>query len=96
MRINQIVIGSDTIAVTYKEVEGMHGSYDYVPRPTIVINSEGPAWLQASTLLHESIHAIDRKYNTLLEEHQVQALEIGLRDLIRQNPKLIEALRASP
>jgi hypothetical protein len=96
MRINEILIGSDRVSVTYKEIEGSHGTYDYVPRPTIVINSEGPAWLQASTLLHESIHAIDRKYNTLLEEHQVQALEIGLRDLIRQNPKLIDALRASP
>ena len=96
MRIFEVIVGSDRIPVLYQPLDGDAGQFEDEPKPRILINELEGEWLQASAILHEALHAIDTRLNIQLTESQVQALEPALRDLIRQNPQLIEELRASP
>ena len=94
--ITELLIGSDRVPVQYLALDGDAGRCDDNPRLTISVRESDAAWLQASTILHEALHAIDMRCNLQLTEQQVQALEPALRDLIRQNPQLIDALRSTP
>ena len=94
--ITELLIGSDRVPVQYLALDGDAGRCDDAPRLTISIRESDPDWQKASTILHEAIHAIDFRCNLKLTEEQVQGLEPALRDLIRQNPQLIDALRSTP
>ena len=96
MRIFTVTVGSDIIPIEYKPLDGDAGEFFQEPTPRIEISELESPWMQASAILHEAIHAIDTRMNTHLTEGQVQALEVAIRDLIRQNPQLIDALRESP
>jgi hypothetical protein len=48
---------------------------------------------EASTLLHETIHAISDSLGLNLSEKQVQGLETGLFDLNSSNPRFFPYLR---
>ena len=63
---------------------------------TIYINTKYPAWDQYSSLLHEVIHAIEDELDIDLKEKQVRALEIGLIQVLRENPRFVKELCKAP
>lgn len=68
----------------------------YARHHAIAINGEDPKWMQAQTLLHESLHLVDAIYNLNLTEGDVGKLEVAITALIRDNPMLVLALVAGP
>ena len=62
----------------------------------IYISTNYPEWAQAATLLHEIIHAIEDELDFELKEKQVRLLEIGLVQVLRENPKFVKELIKMP
>lgn len=87
-RIDAIIIGSRRVPIRYRDEMAEYGLFSESPLEMHIRSAE-PGWKTASTILHESIHAIDAIYNLRLEEEQVAGLEVALVDLIRSNPQLI-------
>lgn len=64
------------------------GECDY-KRSRILLNTDYEASQRRTTLFHEAIHAVDQVYGIGLREEQVRALEVGLLNLIDDNPHLL-------
>lgn len=62
----------------------------------IYISTNYPEWAQYSTLLHEIIHAIEDELDFELKEKQVRLLEIGLVQVLRENPRFVKELMKMP
>ena len=91
-----IKIAGYTIPVVMKKnlkVGGINalGCYQYV-NPKITLNNHMTGQEKAHTLLHEAIHAVDRLYGIGLKESQIARLEVGMGDLIVNNPSLVKEL----
>lgn len=72
--------------------EFLFGTWSQGPIPTITINSSCTEALQARTLLHEVLEAVNDLYGIALQEEQIKALETGLADAISRNPATTVAL----
>lgn len=66
--------------------EFLFGTWEQGPVPSITINSSCTEALQARTLLHEVLEAINDLGGIGLREEQIKALETGLADTIGRNP----------
>lgn len=87
--MNQITILSIPYKIEWHSNLSCFGEVNHKSQ-TIRIDSLIPPHQQLSTLLHESIHAMDWRLKTNLSEEQVYALEAGLFDMLVRNPKLIQ------
>ena len=67
------------------------GAYRYV-NPAIWLNKAIHGQEYAHTLLHESLHALDKMYKIGLTERHIALLEVAIGDLIVNNPKLVKSL----
>ena len=56
----------------------------------ITIKKNQPAILEADTLLHEILHAIDDAMQTMMKERQVHCTATGLLALFKDNPDFVK------
>ena len=56
----------------------------------ITIKKNQPAILEADTLLHEILHAIDDAMQTKMKERQVHCTATGIIALLRDNPDFVK------
>jgi hypothetical protein len=87
-------IGSDYTVELESKVTAKSGSMGLVDHAeqAIYINCDISPQMQAETCLHELVHVIDNKFAIELDETQVLRLSMGFYGLLRENPKLVQAL----
>jgi len=73
--------------------EDIYGNCDVDGR-VICIDDKVSLGEQQSTLVHEHIEAINEMMKVKLTHDQIEQLEVGLMQLIRDNPSLISYLRS--
>lgn len=83
------IIGKQVEVVVQEELEGALGE-SYVEQDRILIRAGQKKFNEADTLLHECIHFIDERFQTGLTERQVYCITVGLLNLIKDNPSLLE------
>jgi hypothetical protein len=59
---------------------------------TIKIQEGQTLYDEADTLLHETIHALDERFQMNLTERQVYCTTVGLLSLLRDNPDMLQYL----
>ena len=89
---NTIDIIGREYAVLYKdELIGMVGECDYEKLQIHVKTGQHP-FLEADTILHEIIHAIDDAMQTKMTERQVHCTATGIMALLKNNQEFLEYL----
>ena len=85
-------IVDDTLALARQELAG---STD-MTRGTIRISTDSHDAYQLQTLLHETCHAIQFTYleGFTVDHHIIAAMSQGIFQLLRDNPKLMDAISA--
>ncbi len=92
--MKSVKIGHLEVPVRYEQLDAAMGIFHLYPNPAIAIDKKVQKTnMEFQVILHESIHAIDRLYKIGLKEKQVCVLKQTLTSLIRDNPKLIVALK---
>ena len=65
----------------------------YVDSNEILLRTQGlPADTVIHTFLHELVHSIEQKLELDMTERQVDLIALGLIDLFRNNPAMVELL----
>ena len=65
----------------------------YVDSNEILLRTQGlPADTIIHTFLHELVHSIEQKLELDMTERQVDLMALGLIDLFRSNPSMVELL----
>lgn len=65
----------------------------YVDSNEILLRTQGlPADTIIHTFLHELVHSIEQKLELDMTERQVDLMALGLIDLFRSNPEMVELL----
>ena len=65
----------------------------YVDSNEILLRTQGlPADTIIHTFLHELVHSIEQKLELDMTERQVDLMALGLIDLFRNNPQMVELL----
>ena len=65
----------------------------YVDSNEILLRTQGlPADTIIHTFLHELVHSIEQKLELEMTERQVDLMALGLIDLFRSNPAMVELL----
>ena len=65
----------------------------YVDSNEILLRTQGlPADTVIHTFLHELVHSIEQKLELDMTERQVDLMALGLIDLFRNNPAMVELL----
>lgn len=72
-----------------KDNDGHRGYVNY-PNQRIIIDNSGHRERQESTLLHEIIHVIATIQSVDLKEKDVELIEAGLYQVIKDNPGIFE------
>jgi len=93
-----VKVGGHTISVRLKSRKQLSAYGEFDPRRNaIAITSEACSAVQATTLLHEVLHACYANIGLLVksreEEAFVQAFEPILFQVLRDNPKLIRYIQ---
>lgn len=80
--------------ISESQDEMLFGFWQQGPVPSITINSSCSDAIQARTLLHEVLEAINDLNGIGLQEEQIRALETGLGDTFSRNRDFFAALLA--
>lgn len=92
--MNSITIGPLTLPIHEPADMVDHGLFRSSPEPHICINPKLKGQIRAMALLHECIEAICWVYGIRATEQTVRNLEVAITDLLRENPALVDGLRA--
>jgi hypothetical protein len=85
------IVGRVYNVVVKEELTGLWGQCDYDNLRIDIKQGQHPL-LEADTLLHEVVHAIDDAMQTKLTERQVHCTATGLIALLRDNQEFLEYL----
>jgi hypothetical protein len=85
------VLGRNYSIVVKEELTGLAGQCDY-DNLRIDIRSGQHSLLEADTLLHELVHAIDDAMQLKMSERQVHCTANGVIALLKDNPEFLEYL----
>ena len=96
--VTELTILGKKVAVDIKSDSGMKTEFMglYLPHDQkIEIKGGLPYETQLSVLLHESIEALESDMELGLEHSQIASLEVGIFQVLRDNPALCEAFLAN-
>ena len=67
----------------------------YTSQGVIKIQAGQSLYDEADTLLHETIHALDERFQLNLTERQVYCTTVGLLSLLQDNPDMLQYLASA-
>ena len=90
------IIGKE-YTVQLLSAEEFPGSYGetHTAQGVIKIRTGQTLYDEADTLLHETIHALDERFQLNLTERQVYCTTVGLLSLLKDNPDMLQYLASA-
>lgn len=79
-------------SIIVEPLDGVMGQCDQDVE-IIRIHNHQKKFNEADTLVHECFHAIDERFQLSLSERQVYCMAVGLLNVFKDNPALIEYIK---
>jgi hypothetical protein len=83
------IIGRDVCVIMTDDLpDGQLGECDDI-KGVIKVKTGTPLPVEADTLLHECVHAVDERFQLKLSERQVYCITVGIMALLKDNESLL-------